>query len=66
MHVLFTTVQISPSTRLISAIRDSPETKIDTVEVDLSSGEPWTEIHRPALEQSPNTGFADPDCADWT
>ena len=66
MHILFTTVQISPSTRLISAIRDSTETKIDVVENDLTSGEPWTEIHRHALEQFPNTSCADPDCADWT
>ena len=66
MHVLFTTIQISPSPRLISAIRDSTETRIDAVEDGRTLEEPWTKIHLRAPEQFPDTEFADAECADWT
>ena len=68
MHVLFTTVQISPpSVALNAATHDAAgETKIAPADThNHLTSEPSADTH-PSVDEGSYSDLADPDCADWT
>lgn len=66
MHVLFMSVQVSPSSTKSSPIQDQRE---DPDAFDADDGlslEPWRDLGRRAGERSGLADPDDPDCEDWT